>query len=217
MTDTVSEEIKENVEQVVSPVEQNTEVKPVQQEVAESTEKEQQVPLSALQKERKKRQEYEQELKAYRDFQLKQMQMSQQPQEEDPKQYEPITKADYEKAKNADKLSIMREVEEKLWIKNNPEKIEEINERLTEFLKQRPNLAAAIEASSNRYEEAWELMDKLSPKQKIVLKQQVQEKKIAPGSPAAVSKSASMNQAIDVMNMSDDEFNAWRRSKRGAR
>jgi len=218
MTDTVSEEVKENVEQLQVPIAENNEAQNVQQEVVDVTqEKEQQVPLSALQKERKKRQEYEQELKAYRDFQLKQMQMAQQPKEEDPSQYEPITKADYERAKNAEKLSIMREVEEKIWIKNNPDKIEEINERLTEFLKQRPNLVAAIESSSNRYEEAWELMDKLSPKQKIALTKPLAEKKSSPGSPAVVSKSASMNQAIDVMNMSDEEFDAWRRSKRKAR
>ncbi len=81
-----------------SPVTEALETSEIQDEV-----KEQNVPLAALQKERRKRQESEQrelakdeELKMFREHQLKQMQETA-PQEEDESQYEPITKAEFNK------------------------------------------------------------------------------------------------------------------------
>ena len=112
---------------------------------------------------------------------------------------------------------MMRDAEEKTWIRQNQEKAEIVNEKLTNFLKQRPNLAAAIEAAPNRYEVAWELMDKLTPKQKAALSSQAATKKDTPNSPSGVPKAAAMNQAVDVMNMSDSEFAVWRKSKRSRR
>lgn len=174
--------------------------------------KEQNVPLSALQKERRKRQDAEQELKVYREHQLKQMQEGS-PQEEDDNQYEPVTRADLKKQQ----VQVMRDVEEKTWIRQNPEKAEIINEKLAKFLTQRPNLAAAIEAAPNRYEEAWELMDKLSPKQKAVLNKQQSNKSATPNSPSGVPKAAAINQTVEFSAMTDSEFNAWRQSKRSRR
>jgi len=216
MSDTVSEQ--EPIEQVQSVVQENLQEAPVEEtqaldnaEVQEEV-KEQNVPLSALQKERRKRQDAEQELKLYREHQLKQMQQTA-PQEEDDSQYEPVTKAELKKQQ----VQMMRDVEEKTWIRQNPEKAEVINEKLANFLKKRPNLAAAIEAAPNRYEEAWELMDKLSPKQKAALNTQPAIKKQTPNSPSGMPKAAAMNQAIDVMNMNDSEFAEWRSSKRRRR
>ena len=173
--------------------------------------KEERVPLSALQKERKKRQEAEEELKVYRDRQLQEMKSK--PPVEDDSRYESATKEDLGKSQQ----QIIRAVEERNWIKQNPEKAESVNEKLAEFLKQRPNLASAIEGATNRYEEAWELMDKLTPKQKAALKPANAAKKDAPGNPAGVPKAAALNQAVDVMHMSDSEFAAWRQSQRKRR
>jgi hypothetical protein len=209
-TDTVSVEQNEVVEPVVNtevPVQEVEQTESIPTESTVET-KEQQVPLSALQKERRKRQEIEQELKVYRDIQASQNKTSEQP--ADDTQYEPVTKADLGK----NQAQIIRAVEERNWIKDNPEKAEVIHDRLTEFLKQRPNLAQAIEGATNRYEEAWELMDKLSPKQKAALKNPSSAKKETPGSPSAIPKAASINQAVDVMNMSDSEFATWRQSQR---
>jgi ribosome-binding protein aMBF1 (putative translation factor) len=147
-----------------------------------------------------------------REHQLKQMQEPA-TQEEDDSQYEPVTKAELKKQQ----AQIVRDVEEKTWIRQNPEKAEIINEKLANFLKQRPNLTAAIEAASNRYEEAWELMDKLSPRQKAALNNPPATKKVTPNSPSGIPKAAGMNQAVDLMNMSDSEFAAWRKSKRSRR
>ena len=206
-------------EQVQEVIQENKQEAPVEEtqaldnaEEKAEVQQEQNVPLSALQKERRKRQDAEAELKMYREHQLKQMQEAN-PQEEDESQYEPVTKAELKKQQ----LQIMREVEEKTWIRKNPEKAEVINEKLANFLKQRPNLAAAIEAAPNRYEEAWELMDKLSPRQKAALNNPQATKKVTPNSPSGIPKAAAMNQAVDVMSMSDSEFAAWRKSKRSRR
>jgi hypothetical protein len=200
-----------------SPKEEAAE-QPVEQVVVEATPegvieeqiKEQHVPLSALQKERRKRQELEMELKWHKE----QAQAKPAPAPEpDDSRYEAATKEDLGKTQN----QIIRAVEERKWIKENPERAEEVNEKLAEFLKQRPNLAAAIEGATNRYEEAWELMDKLTPKQKMALKPAAVVKKDAPGSPGSVPKAAALNQAVDVMTMTDSEFESWRQSQRKRR
>jgi CRISPR/Cas system CSM-associated protein Csm2 small subunit len=205
---TETEPVKE--EPVVEPVETPVVEQPeVEQEanVEQEEVKEQHVPLSALQKERRKRQEIEQELRTLREERVSK------PSEPDDAQYEAATKADLGKARQ----QIIRDVQENTWIKENPERANEVNEKLAEFLKQRPNLAAAIEGATNRYEEAWELMDKLTPKQKSALKTATVTKKDTPGSPGSVPKAAALNQAVDVMSMTDAEFEAYRTSKRQRR
>lgn len=206
----------------------STETVPVQNEVVEEVvesaieqeqpefdapaqeQKEDHVPLSALQKERRKRQEIEQELRWHKEQMMKAS--AQEAQEPDDTIYEAATKGDLGKVRQ----QVIREVQESTWIKQNPEKAAEINERLAEFLKQRPNLASAIESAQNRYEEAWELMDKLTPKQKVALRNPM-PKKDAPGNPAAIPKAAALNETIDFSGMTDAEFNAWRKSKRQRR
>lgn len=187
-------------------IEQSAEDQPAPVQEAPQEER---VPLSALQKERRKRQEMEQELRWHKE----QMMASRQPAPEpDETLYEAATKEDLGKAEQ----KIVRSVEERTWIRQNPEKVSDINEKLAEFLKQRPHLASAIENAPNRYEEAWELMDKLTPKQKAALRP-APPRRDAPGNPAAIPKAAAMNQSLDVMSMTDSEFNAWRNSQRKRR
>lgn len=200
----VQNEVVEEVVEIVEEQAQQAE-SPVQEQP-----KEEHVPLSALQKERRKRQEIEQELRWH-----KEQMMARKPEpapEPDESLFEAATKEDLGKVKQ----QVFREVQESTWIKTNPEKAAEINEKLAEFLKQRPNLARAIEDAPNRYEEAWTLMDALTPKQKAALRPSP-IKKDSPGNPAAVPKAAAMNQTVDVMNMTDSEFNAWRQSQRKRR
>ncbi len=168
-----------------------------------------QVPLSALQKERKKRQELEFELN-----QERQQRQQQQREPEEDRSYESATRGDLQHAQN----EAVRIIEERIWIKNNPELFEMVKENLPKFLNQRPNLASAINGATNRYEEAYTLMEALSPKQKAAMQQQnKQVKREAPGSPSAVPKSTAMNQAIDVMNLSDDEYQKWRQDQKRRR
>jgi len=175
---------------------------------------EKQVPLSALQKERKKRQDLELQIEWERQ-QRQQSYQPQQPQEEDLSRYESATKEDLNRVQH----EAIRVVEEKMWVRSNPEKYERLNEQLPEFLKQRPHLAQAINASPNRYEEAYLLMDALSPREQKQLKvaTQAAPKREAPNAPTSIPKAAGINQTVDVMQMSDDEFRAWRSSKKRAR
>lgn len=136
-------------------------------------------------------------------------QQSRKNEEEDISQYETATREDLTKSQ----VEAVRMVEERLWIKQNPEKYEKINEDLPQFLKQRPHLAQAIAASPNRYEEAYLLMNALNPRERKVEAPKAQAKP-APGSPSSVPKGASLDQAVDVMNMTDSEFRGWRQSLR---
>lgn len=172
-----------------------------------------QVPLSALQKERKKRQELELELQWERQRAERDRQAVQKPVEEDNSRFESATREDLDKKQ----LETVRMLEERLWIRSNPEKYEKINEFLPQFLKQRPNLASAIDSAPNRYEEAYTLMEALTPKQQQQIKSAAAPKKEAPNAPTGIPKAAAMNQAIDVMSMSDSEFHQWRQSQKRRR
>lgn len=169
------------------------------------------VPLFELQKMREKKKELELELQWERQRNAQQAQ-PQKPPEEDNSRYESATREDLSRSQE----EAIRLIEEKLWVKQNPEKYELINDQLPTFLKQRPNLAFAINQASNRYEEAYTLMTALSPKQQQQLRKDVSQppKKEAPGAPGGVPKAASLNEAVDVMSMSDTEFSAWRQAKK---
>lgn len=189
-----------------------------EQEVEQEVEKEQQVPLAALQKERRKRQEAEQRARLFEEIQTRQMSAQPKQEPEDDDSYETTTRGELKSTVSKTKQETIQGVMEAIWVKDNPDKVNDVNEKLEALLKQRPNLKLAIEAAPNRYEEAWTLINALSPKQKQALtKTQTAIKKAAPGSPNAVPKAAGINQAVDLSSMSDTEFNAWRAERRKAR
>ena len=198
----MDEETVNPQEEVVAPEVQET---PDAPEVEEQNQDK--VPLHALQKERKLRQEAQMELKWFKEQQAKAVVP---PPEPDDSRYESVTREDLAKFKE----ETLRDSEERRWIRENPERYEKVNELLPEFLKRRPNLSTAIAAASNRYEEAWELMDKLSPKEQQKLRSAPTPRKDAPGSPASVPKGAAMSQAVDVMTMNDQEYSAWRAAQK---
>lgn len=195
---------EETVEpQVMDEVLQEAQVAEAPEAQEEKQPEETKVPLSALQKERKKRQE----LELRNQWLEEQNKKAQQP--EDDSQFESVTKGDLGKTQE----EIIRIVEERTWIKNNQDKYDFVNEILPDFLKQRPNLASAISSAENRYEEAWNLINALSPKQQAQIKVAV-PKRESPGSPAGIPKAASLNQAVDVMKMSDSEYQSWRQQQK---
>ena len=215
------DDFEEAVEPQAEPIEQIMELAEADSNVQEGNDQVDQqpektmVPLSALQKVREKKKELELELQWEKQERqrLINSQVPSKPIEEDNSRYESATREDLTRSQQ----EIVRIVEEKSWIKNNPEKYERVNQFLPQFLKQRPNLASAIEQATNRYEEAYTLMDALTPKQQQQLKQSAQPKKEAPNAPGGVPKAAALNEAVDVMNMSDSEFSAWRQSKKKRR
>lgn len=177
----------------------------------EVEQEEKQVPLHALQKERQKRQEAQDKVKFYEE-QAKQVAA-----EDDDSRYESVTREELGKKQKETQRETLRILQEEQWIAQNPERAQRINSELTAFLELRPNLVPAINAKTNRYAEAWELMTKLSPKEQQVQQQKARQKSNAPGSPSAMPKAAAMNDSVDLMSMSDAEFNSWRKNKRGGR
>jgi len=191
--ETVEPEQDESVSTYDQLVEEPQETQDVEQE-------ETRVPLHALQKERRKRQEAEERANF--------LEQQKKTAEQDESRYDSATKEDLSKTQN----ETIRIIEERKWVRDNPEKCKKIDDELPQFLKNRPNLASAIEASTNRYEEAWDLMSALTPKQQKKVMSQKQE---APGSPSGIPKSAALSETVDLMNMTDTEFNSWRLQKRG--
>lgn len=183
-----------------------------QNEPSEESKESTTVPLSALQKERKKRQEAE--LRAQ--FLEEQARKSQQPKADDlDDKYESVTKGDLGQVES----EFLRKVEERSWVRSHPDRYEYVNEKLPELLKRKPNLAYAIASAENRYEEAWSLLKAFeggaSPAQ--VKGNTAPARRAAPNSPSGTAKAAGVNQAVDVMNMSDNEFRQWREAKRRRR
>src|SRR6187431_1333752 len=154
-------DLEDAVEPQAEPIEQimdEAEATPDAHDDNEQAEKPEKtmVPLSALQKERQKKRELELELQWERQRNAASQQAPQKEPEDESSRYESATREDLSRSQD----ETIRLLEEKLWIKQNPEKYERVNEYLPQFLKQRPNLASAINLASNRYEEAYELMDK---------------------------------------------------------
>lgn len=178
------------------------------------------IPLSALQKQRTKTKEMELENQWLKQQLQQQRQPAKEP-EDDYSKHEAATKGEVDTSLNNVAFETKREIREELWSEQNQEKKDFVDENLTEFLKQRPNLAQAIKSSPNRYSEAYELMTKLSnnyPTQKApAQKAAAPAKRVSPNSPASLPKSAQMSSDVDVMGMSDKDFQAWRDSKRKRR
>lgn len=203
---TQEDNVFENTEQEVSEQEAtDQEVQETQEDLGEPKK----VPLEALKKERRKRQEAEMNAAyQYQQYQQLQQQQQQEP-EDDSSKYESATQEDLEK----NRMQTVQLLEERIWSKSNPEIKKYVDENLNNFLKQRPNYAIAINSAENRYEEAYELMEAFMPRQKKQVKGTHKSKMEAPNSPASVPKSAAMNNAVDLMSMNDKEYLEWRRSK----
>lgn len=210
------EEAPEEAAVAVAEPEEQEEVAEVEEESHDSEEA-RQVPLTALQKERKKRQE-EADARRRAEIELQYLREQSQrkePEEDDDSQYESVTRGEYVQDKNKTMLEVKRDLREEMWAESHKEEMTYVNEHLEDFLKLKPHLAQAIGAANNRYAEAYELMTALTPRQRQEMKQS--PKKAAPKNPTSVPKAAGVQEAVDVMSMSDEEYRAWRQSKRKRR
>jgi hypothetical protein len=214
----MTEDVKE--EEVLTQEQAN---EPTQVETQEPPEKEQTVPLATYMNERKKRQEAQLEADWHKQQALNLQQSSQALQEDDADEYETVTKKDLKQWQEQQRKQLQEESFnaertrlENAWAAENPEKTVYVDQNLETFLKQHRHLATAINSVPNRYEEAYKLMDALSPKQRKEM-ETPKEKKPAPNAASAVPKSTVMKQTEDVMSMSDSEFLEWRKSKRRSR
>jgi len=203
MSEEYSEPQENQATQVAVEPEQKAEVGHDNHDQGHQEESEKMVPLTAVQKERKKRQQLQ--------FELEELKKKQQPAEEDYSKYESVTR---EELGNVQKETI-RTVRETDYAERYPERAEFVQNELEDFLTRRPNLAYAIQNSENRIKEAYELMQALNSK-KSQAKSQAQQAQ-APRSSNSIPKAAALNDAVDVFNMSDSEFRDWRKSKRRRR
>ena len=162
------------------------------------------VPLTALQKERRKRQQSDERIRYYE-------RKLEEKESESDDSYESVTKKDL----GSSHQKLKREISEELWISQNPHAMSMIDNELDILLEQKPHLTAAIASASNRYEVAYDFLKTYGNKSKSVL--QSKPKSNAPGSPGAVPKSAAMSDAVDLMKMDDTAFNAWRKERRTRR
>jgi hypothetical protein len=177
------------------------------------TQEEKQVPLKALQAERRKRQEAE--------YQAKWMQEQLQSAQSNPKANnaeddgdELLTKSDFTKMSQSQLVEFKRQTLEESFISQHPDAMDTIETELPEILKKKPWLAHAINNSPNRYQTAYEVIKDYRPKTENV-RQRIAENAEKPGSPAGVGKGGSISK--DYSKMSNSEFREYRQSLRNKR
>lgn len=174
-----------------------------------------QVPLEALEAERRKRKEAEAQNKALQEYMLKSKQTYEPAQDEDDEE-EYMTKAEFKKRAFAQK----REVLEEAFCSSNPVAVQEINKNLEEIIKQKPWLAQTIENSPNRYARAYEIVQAFKPKEelnpyksaKTADVKRIVENSKKPVSTNSISKSSTMNNAEYLRSIAGTpEFREYRR------
>lgn len=121
----------------------------------QSEEKEEQtmVPLSALQAERRKRQEYESRNRMYEEMISRNQQANEPDEEEDPESL--LTKGSFAQEKAMTK----REILEQVYQDMNPQAVDRINNYLKPILDKKPWLASSIDNSLNRLARANEIVE----------------------------------------------------------
>lgn len=187
---------------------------------AEGTEVQQeeprQVPLSALEAERHKRQELEAQNRLYADYIERMKAESQQSQEQEDEDEEPelldrkTFKKEHEFAK--------REIREEIYQDMNPKAMDEVKQYLNQILEKKPWLRDSIKNSDNRYARAHEIVQDYRHlvEQKQTFKTGNEGARIVqnankPGSPVTVAKSAPTSNMAMLKNMQGKaEFREYR-------
>lgn len=178
-----------------------------QQEQIETREPERTVPLSALEAERRKRQDLEAQAKVYEQY-INQAQQQKEPEQEDDTE-DLISKGDALKMVNQYMTKTKQEFLEESFCSSNPGAVQKIEEQLPNLIKNKPWIKDVISNASNRWQRAWELVNDFTPKEQDVLAQNVsvQKKQDAqriienskkPGSPSIGGKSVTMSK-VDYM------------------
>lgn len=204
-----------------------TEAGMVDSDSQETTEQpERQVPLKALEAERKKRQEIEAQNRVLQDYALRFQQMQEQMQnqktpvpEED--ETDLVNKRDLKQFREhftKEEFALMkREIAEETFKEVNPEAIRQINTHLKEIIERKPWLAESIDNAPNRYARAYEIVKDFAPT--LAAKKNVEQeaKRIVenakkPGSPTAVGKAANLSQVDFLKSIAGKkEFNEYRK------
>lgn len=98
---------------------------------------------------------------------------------------------------------------ESSWMSSNTDRVNAIKEHLPEVLKKKPWLASVIESAPNRYEQASEIVEMYSLKEKDVGKRVIDNSR-KPVNPSGIAKSGGQSNAERLRNMSSSEFRKYR-------
>lgn len=183
-----------------------------------------QVPLEALEAERKKRQEYETRVRVYEEMmqRSKQEPAAQEPEEDEE---ELVSRGDLKKFR--DHLTkeqffvLKRDISEETFKETHPEAIKEINAHLKDILERKPWLAETIEKATNRYARAYEIVQDYKPqiaakRDAAKMVDKIVENSKKPGSPAAIGKSQQLSGADYLKSIAGtSEFRDYRKKVMG--
>lgn len=209
------------------------EAAPVSEEVADNLDETQveaekparQVPLEALEKERKKRQDLEVQVRLYEELK-KQAQESKETSEANPEDDEELVnrkelKQFHQKLTQQEFAQIKREIAEETFKESQPEAIKMVNSHLKEILEKKPWLADSIQNAPNRYARAYEIVQDYMPQAGKASAKSQEAKKIIenaskPGSPASAGKSQNLSGADYLKSIGGTkEFNEYRKKLLG--
>jgi hypothetical protein len=190
---------------------------------------ERQVPLSALEAERQKRQEREEENRYLRELALQQKaQLEARQRDESSKDdgdEDLVNKRDLKQFKDRlskeDFAQMKRDISEEAFKDANPEAIKQINMHLKEIIDRKPWLAQSIESAPNRYSRAYEIVQDYAPAAAAKQSKADDAKRIVdnskkPGNPVAMGKSANMSQGDYMRSLrGKKEWSQERKAIRG--
>ncbi|MEN8236132.1 MAG: hypothetical protein ABFQ95_01065 [Pseudomonadota bacterium] len=180
----------------------------------EPKEEKKQVPLDALQAERKKRQDAEYQAKWYQQQMAAFQQKQTQPEADDEDEYTKQIKSELRQELRQDYQNRV----EKQYLANNPQAAEAIEAHLQSILTSKPHLSYSIQYAENRYEAAMDIIEKYSPKAASdSVKKKIEQSQKMPGSPASTGKSGGVGKSemLDRMKKNKKEFSQYRAQLRG--
>lgn len=192
---------------------------PPEAPIVEAQEQEQedvrQVPLSALEAERKRRQE-EAEQRRYYQENYERLMAAQNQQEEDADEL--ITRG----ALKNETAATRQEIVEELWKDLNPKALKEIDSKLKSIIDIKPWLADSIRGAKNRYARAYEIVqdyEHLMQKSKTPTASseaaRIVQNAQKPGSPVTIAKSAPADKASYLKSIQGKkEFREYREKVR---
>lgn len=182
--------------------EQATVTEQATQEQSEESQEQQRrmVPLEAMEAERQRRKQAEEQTRMLQQYLMQgtQKQQAQQEEEEDPEDI--LTKGQFKNSIQQAK----REILEEAFVQANPQAVESINQSLEQILKDMPFLEESIKNAPNRYQRAWQIVQKFAGQSQQPAKsnqakavsdvQKILENSKKPGSPVAIAKSPTHSQ-----------------------
>jgi len=177
--------------------------------VKEAEQVERQVPLKALEAERKKRQEAE--LKSQW---IEQQYLQAQAQ---PKQEEPVDEYEQEleqKLERKFEAKLKNQMEQR-FLQENPDVHNQIENVLPDLLKKKPWLAQVIQTAPNRYERAMELINDYRPRAEHPNEKRLEENSTKPDMSSGKGKPSNLGQLEQMRNMDRKSFSQWRASMLG--